>query len=488
MDTARLCVTVTADTTAELRRRRDEVVDADLVELRVDTVRDPDAAAALADRTCAVIFTCRPQWEGGYFHGSEEERFALLQQACDLGADYVDIEWKSGFADRLIASGGGQRIVVSAHHFDGVPGDLASCYAAMRGTGAAVVKVAVTATRLTDCLPLLALNAADDRPLVLLAMGEAGLATRVLASRFGSAWTYGGEAVAPGQIPARQLRQLGFGRVHAGTQIFGVVGRPVMHSLSPAMHNAGFESIGFDGVYLPLAAATFDDFLELARALDIRGASVTAPFKRAAFEAATAMDEDGRRAGSVNTLRRTESGWAACNTDGAGFLEPLTAKHEVSGLRATVLGAGGAARSVADALRRSGALASIAARNRDRATEVARAVEVAVAEWPPAPGTWDLLVNATPVGTWPDVQATPLPTGPFTGSLVYDLVYNPAETRLLADARAAGCETLGGLDMLVAQAARQFEWWTGRRAPTGVMRDAAMAAVRSGRQAAAERV
>src|SRR5262245_35251068 len=335
MDKARLCVTVTADTTAELRQRRDEAAGADLVEVRVDTVRDPDAAGALTDRRCPVIFTCRAAYEGGYFKGSEEERLAILQRARELGAEYVDVEWTSGFADRLMASGGGQGVVVSAHHFDDVPGDLASRYAAMRGTGADVVKLAVMATRLTDCLALLALRRADDRPAVLLAMGEAGLPTRVLASRFGSAWTYGGESVAPGQIPAGQLRQLGFDRLHPHTQIFGIVGRPIMHSLSPAMHNAAFEWAGVDAVYLPLAAATFDDFLEFAGALNIRGVSVTAPFKLAAFQSATAMTEDGRRAGSVNTLRRTESGWAACNTDGAGFLEPLVAKQQVSGLRAT---------------------------------------------------------------------------------------------------------------------------------------------------------
>jgi shikimate 5-dehydrogenase len=111
-----------------------------------------------------------------------------------------------------------------------------------------------------------------------------------------------------------------------------------------------------------------------------------------------------------------------------------------------------------------------------------------VAGWPPAAGTWDVLVNATPVGTWPDIHATPLPEGPFTGSLVYDLVYNPPETQLLADARAAGCETLGGLEMLVAQAARQFEWWTGHKAPAHVMHEAAREALQSGRRSVAEPV
>jgi 3-dehydroquinate dehydratase/shikimate dehydrogenase len=488
MRTARLCVTVTAPTMAELRARRDDVVGADLVELRVDTVRDPDAAAALAGRKGPVIFTCRAASEGGFFTGSEEERRRILQDAYRLGADYVDVEWKSSFTD-LLAADNGRRLIVSAHDFDGVPADLPSQYRAMRSTGAEVVKIAIMARRLTDTLALLRLRGTDDRPAVLLAMGESGFASRVLAARFGSAWTYAGDGVAPGQVPASTLRRrLAFDRATAEAPIYGVVGRPVMHSLSPAMHNAAFDAVGIDGIYLPLAAETFADFLEFADALGLRGASVTAPFKLAAFEAAGECDEVARRIGSVNTLKRSAQGWAGCNTDGPGFLEPLARRRPVDGLRATVMGAGGAARGVADALRAAGARVSVAARQPARATDVARAAGVEVAGWPPAAGTWDVLVNATPVGTWPDVRATPLPEGPFTGSLVYDLVYNPLETQFLADARAAGCETLGGLEMLVAQAARQFEWWTGHKAPAHVMHEAAREALQSDRRSVAEPV
>jgi shikimate dehydrogenase len=215
---------------------------------------------------------------------------------------------------------------------------------------------------------------------------------------------------------------------------------------------------------------------------------VTAPFKVDAFEHAVERDEIGSRVRSINTLKRTAAGWAACNTDGPGFLEPLLARCDVNGLRATVLGAGGAARGVGDALTAAGAHVSIAARDAARAVRVAREIGVDVATWPPAADSWDVLVNATPVGTWPDIASTPLPRGPFTGSLVYDLVYNPSETKLLADARAAGCGTLGGLEMLVAQARRQFQWWTGRDVPADVMRQAALAALQSERHDVAEPV
>src|SRR5262249_3777213 len=154
MAAAKLCVTVTGDTTADLRRARDAVADADLVELRLDSVRDPNVPGALAGRRGPVIVTCRPRWEGGGFAGSEDERRAILSEALDRGAEYVDIEARADFRD-LIARAGGRRIVLSRHHFDAVPGDLAAQVQAMRSTGAEIVKMAVATSRLADCVTLL---------------------------------------------------------------------------------------------------------------------------------------------------------------------------------------------------------------------------------------------------------------------------------------------------------------------------------------------
>ena len=149
----------------------------------------------------------------------------------------------------------------------------------------------------------------------------------------------------------------------------------------------------------------------------------------------------------------------------------------VRGARATILGAGGAARSVSVALASAGMRVTIAARRPEQAQAVAALTGAAVSPWPPDPASWDLLVNATPVGTSPNAGASPLPDGYrfHGGGLVYDLVYNPPQTKLLADAARAGCRTIGGLDMLVAQAQAQFEWWTGQRPADRVMRDAALA-------------
>lgn len=477
MPPAKICVTVTAETTAELRARRDRVTGADLVELRVDTVRDPSAAGALAGRRLPAIVTCRPTWEGGHFAGAEEERRRLLREAQQLGAEYVDVEWKAGGED-LIGARGGQGVIVSLHDYDGVPADLESRAAAMRATGAEVVKIAVMAHRLCDALPLRALTRAPGAPTVVIAMGDAGIATRILATRFGSCWTYAGDAAAPGQMPAAALLDtFSFRALTARTALYGVVGRPVAHSLSPDMHNAAFKRARLDAVYLPLAAADFADFQLFAEAVGIDGASVTAPFKADAFAAVAEPDPVSRRVRSVNTIRREPKRWTGCNTDVAGFLAPLQGRAPIAGRRTTIMGAGGAARAAAEALHAAGARVSIAARVASRAQEAARLTGADVAEWPPAAGSWDILVNATPVGTAPHETSSPLADGLFTGELVYDLVYNPPVTQLLRDARAAGCRTIGGLDMLVAQAELQFEWWTGQRPADHVMREAALGAL-----------
>jgi 3-dehydroquinate dehydratase/shikimate dehydrogenase len=471
-----LCATVTADTTAELRTRRDQVADADLVELRLDTVSDPSAAAALAGRRKPVIVTCRSKEQGGHFKGSEEERRAILAEALALGAEYVDVEWSGGCADLLARTGGG-RIVLSHHDFNAIPRDLEQIAREMLSSGAEVVKLAVKTSRLTDNIRLRAISTATRVPMVVIGMGDAGIPSRVLAGWMGSCWTYAGEGAAPGQISvARMHGEFGFRGIGARTDIYGLLGRPVTHSVSPAMHNAAFRATHRDAVYLPLAAADFDDFQAFADAVGLKGASVTAPFKVDAFERAYECDPVSRRIQAVNTLRRDGEKWLGCNTDVVGFLAPLESTMVSRGARATVLGAGGAARSVAVALASVGIRATISARRADQAQSVAALTGAATAPWPPDPASWDMLVNTTPVGTTPDSDATPLPRYLFhADKLVYDLVYNPPLTRLLKDAAIGGCRTVGGLDMLVAQAQAQFEWWTGQRPADRVMRDAALA-------------
>jgi len=468
LSNALLVETVTGRTMAELITARNAATRGDIVELRLDGVSDVDVAQALHQRARPVIVTVRAAWEGGAFDGGEETRRALLRQALEAGAEYVDVEWRAGFAD-LIARDP-RRIVVSSHDFQSVPSDLAARAVAMRQTGAGTIKIAIPATRLSDALPLLPIAAEGDA--VVIAMGDAGVPSRLLASRFGSRWTYSGNAVAPGQIPAaRMLGEFRFRSVGPGTRIYGVVGNVGLHSMSPRMHNAAFAAAGLDAVYVPLRAADFEDFLSFADALNIQGVSVTIPFKLDALRAADLAEAHTQGVGAANTLRRTRDGWEATNTDVEGFLEPLEAIYpgSLSGARAAVLGAGGAARAVVVALGSRGARVTVHARRREQAFDVASDCGADAGTWPPDAASWDLLVNCTPLGGPGARGESPLPGGPFNGRLVYDLTYGDEESPLLREARTSGCLTLDGLPMLVAQAERQFEWWTGQKPGRGVM-------------------
>jgi 3-dehydroquinate dehydratase/shikimate dehydrogenase len=477
MSKPQLVIVAAAPTMAELRRRRDaaSLAGADLVELRLDSVADPDVPAALAGRTSPVIVTCRPEWEGGAFKDAEEDRRRILEGALQHGAEYVDVESKAAFASDVIRATGGRRIVLSMHDFEGVPADLIERVRAMRAAGPEIVKVAVMARSLSDNLHLLQLERA--RNTVLIGMGPAGIPTRVLAAHFHSLWSYAGDGYAPGQIPAeRLLEEFRFRDITDRTAIYGVVGLPLTHSVSPAMHNAAFRAAGVDAVYVPLAASSATDFTIFATALGVQGASITIPYKVELFARADAVDDLSRKIGAVNTYRRDSLRWEARNTDVIGFLAPLAGRIDLRGARAAILGAGGAARAVSVALASAGSNVTVYGRNRGKAKDVAALAGGTAAGFPVLPNSWDLLVNTTPVGMFPTVDETPF-EGAFDGRVVYDLVYNPIETRLLREAAAAGCTTLGGLDMLVAQAEDQSEWWVGRRPPAGLMRAAAERAI-----------
>jgi len=475
-----LCETVTGRSMAELLATRDAAVAGDMVELRLDGVAGLDVARALAGRRTPAVVTCRAAWEGGHFDGAEEERHAILASALDLGAEFVDVEWRAvegpatgvPFGDLVRRTP--ERVVVSSHDFQGVPADLEARAAAMRATGAGTIKIAVSIGRLGQMRCLKAI--ARDGSAVVIGMGRLGVPSRLLAARFGSRWTYAGNSVAPGQMPARQMiDDYGFRRLRESTRIFGVVSTNALHSLSPVMHNAAFQAGGIDAVYVPLPAEDFADFLSFADDIGIEGLSVTIPFKRDALRAAAKASALTQQVGAANTLRRRSGSWEATNTDVEGFLQPLASAWtgSLEGVRASVLGAGGAARAVVVALASQGARVTIHARREEQARELATDFDVHVGSYPPGPASWDLLVNCTPLGSATRRAESPMPAGRLTGKLVYDLTYGPGESALVRDARAAGVASLDGLSMLVAQAGRQFEWWTGERPEPGVMEAAA---------------
>ena len=304
--------------------------------------------------------------------------------------------------------------------------------------------------------------------MALIAMGEAGIPSRVLRRLIGSCWTYAGDGVAPGQISAaRMLHEFRFRRIRAGTAIYGVVGRPVSHSVSPAMHNAAFRATASRCRVSAARRRRLRRFHDVCRchgaARRERHRAVQGATRSSA--PTSAIPSAGESSRSTRCAATARGGSAATPMSPASWRRSKASMH-LRGARATVLGAGGAARAVAVALASAGMRVTIAARRPDQAQAVAALTGAAIGPWPPDPASWDLLVNATPVGTAPRSDESPLPGGYlFTAASSSTTWSTTRRKRSCSPARpTAGCRTIGGLDMLVAQAQAQFEWWTGQRA------------------------
>ncbi len=481
----RVCVPVCAKSVAELEeqyQRAQQV--ADIIELRLDCLESElpqlSQLSQLSNLSRPTILTFRPSEQGGYRRLSREEREAFwrnhleAKSFCDIELDLtagatVEFDWS--------------RVIASHHDFKGVPDNLDQIYKQLASTPARILKIAVQANDITDCIPvfrLLERARADGREIIAIAMGDAGVATRVLGPARGSFLTYGSladeTATAPGQVNARQLRSVyRIDEIDEETTICGLVGLPVMHSVSPHMHNAAFAAEHVNGVYLPFEVKDLDGFMKRmvrseSREFDwnLRGLSVTAPHKSSVIGFLDWIEPEAQQIGAVNTIVIKENKLLGYNTDVHGLVEPLLrAVGSLTGRRVAVIGAGGAARAAVWAMNQHGARVTLFARDVGKARSVhSDCRELANASF----SDYDVVINATP--------ASPAVAEQLAGArLVYDLIYNPSETEFLNQARAAGCQTLGGLEMLVAQARLQFELWTGKKPTASIMHDAAAAAL-----------
>jgi 3-dehydroquinate dehydratase / shikimate dehydrogenase len=478
-----ICVTLAGDDTATLI---DRMVDlephADLFEIRGDLVRELDLLTLVRVRRKPLLFTCRAVSEGGLAKDAHPERREMLLEAVKRGFELVDVEHRVPLHE-VVAAKCGKGLVVSFHDLEETPPDLDGLYAAMSARGADIVKIVVTPRSFTDVGRLLDFAArtaaAGGPPLVALAMGPLGTPTRLLAGRYGAPFTFAspapGAEAASGQIPAAVMDEIyRVRRISARTQVYGIVGSDVGGSVSPRIHNAAFAARGLDAVYVPLSCDSLAALLAFRRALGLCGFSVTRPYKVEILGHLDAVEEGAALAGSVNTVVVEGEGLRGLSTDGAGVVGPLGHHLRLGGASVIVLGAGGAARAAAHALRKQGASVTLLARDPEKAAETARALGCdhgsldSVAE-----RRFDGVINATPVGGGALAELSPVPASAWhAGCVAFDMIYDPIETRFLREARAAGAATVGGLEMLLAQAVGQFEAWTGMAAPLEVMRRA----------------
>jgi 3-dehydroquinate dehydratase / shikimate dehydrogenase len=429
-----------------------------------------------------TVATCRRQEAGGQFGGSVQEQAAILQSAVRAGCQWADLEIESvaRLGKKALLELRPAKVIVSYHNYRKTPA-LGAVYRRLSRLPVAVVKVAGHVNYLRDNLQILRLlrsHRARPSKVIGVGMGPSGLPSRLLALRWGSLFTYASvtnhHGVAAGQLPWDVMRSLyRVERIDHRTKLYGVVGSHASISLSPTMHNAAFQAKRVNAVYLPCETGKLRDFMSFAEALGFQGFSVTMPFKRAVIRHLDWLDPLARQIGACNTVALQHGKWMGWNTDAAAVIEVLTKRIRLAGSRILILGAGGAARAAAFALRAEGAEVLLAARREGAAKKLARAVSARSISWSSADNLdVDAVINATPLGMAPHTEGLPIDLARLRVRVVFDMVYYPLETRLLSEARGRGLISISGIEMLVAQGARQFEIWTGQAAPRALMEQA----------------
>ncbi len=452
---SKICLTLTGKTLAEdIEQYRSQRYFSDMVELRVDLLKKGERAkvakfpAMLAKEATwhvPCLLTFRRKCDGGAFEGDEAERVKFFEKVlaaknakvAEGSFDYVDFE--EGFGDGqlvALAHKAGANVVRSLHKFDGPVRNLKAKLRELAKSGD-VAKVAFMPRNLGDVAKVFAEDLGDV-PRVVCAMGAQGFATRALASRFGSLWTYAsvGGLDSIGHItPYELVRDFRFRSVSRSATLYGVTGWPLEKTRSPELHNAAFANEDEDAVMVPFPAKTAKETFAFMKAMGMRGMAVTIPHKFEIMPLLDKIDKFAKKVGAVNTVVCENGKYVGYNTDVEGFAEALSAfAGDLRGKSAAVLGDGGAAQAVKVALKELG-------------------VKFKVFHRATPPQGFDILVNATPVDPIPDYK--------FTGrELVYDLRYVPEVTPLMARAAKAGCRVENGFSMLKSQARGQQRHFT----------------------------
>jgi 3-dehydroquinate dehydratase/shikimate dehydrogenase len=482
----RLCIAVVgADAPTMVERAESLVRDNPFLELRLDYIAQPLAALPKLKNfvelhpEATFVATCRRAVNGGKFKGPVAAQIAVLRKAADLGFQLVDLEMQS--VESLKANDLRELydrvgLIISYHDFKATK-NIDRQFKEMSKYPADFYKLVSTATSLHDnvvMMKLLEENSAKHE-MVGLCMGEQGIISRVLGVRAGSVFTFGsaakGEETAPGQVLASELRDVyRIEMVDQATQVYGVAGDPVSHSLSPVMMNAAFRRETVNAVYLALHARSLKDLMACVQDIPIRGLSITMPYKQEILSLLENSDPLTRQIGACNTLVRAADGKLyGFNTDVAGVIVPLEQRMSLAGIRVLIVGAGGVARAAAFGLKAKGSEVFLTNRTVEKGQTLARQAKVKYMKRPDvAKQQFDVIINATPVGM-NNTKQSPLDEKELNTKYIFDLVYTPAETRLVKMARARNIQVIPGLEMFVQQGARQFEIWTGKPSPIAEM-------------------
>ena len=459
---------------------------AKLVELRLDYIgRSIDLARLLKNRPTPVVVTCRRKADGGRWDRTEEERLMLIRSAISMGIEYVDLE--EDIAAKIPRYGKTKRII-SLHDFDGMPKNLDAVHAGLAKHDADIVKIAVQGNSFKDTIRMLQLMQTAAVPTIGISMGDYGIPTRILATRYGAPFTYcvydTERAVAPGQLSFDQMKNVyRADSIDAETKIFGVVGDPIAQSYSPLVHNASFLANKLNYRYIPfrISAEELELFLSWCKEEKIGGLSVTIPHKQTILHMLDQAESGAQGIGACNTVvfASLDKEVIGYNTDFRGAMDCLSEamtnwtgkKDPFENETVLILGAGGVARAIGYGLSQRRAEVTITSRSNEKAESLSKHINGNWIDW----GDRHLfeakiLINCTPVGMFPDMDASPFIMSTLKGNtLVFDTVYNPEQTLFLKGAKLAGCPVVSGLQMFARQAAYQYRLFTGLEPPIDVM-------------------
>src|SRR5579863_6001444 len=482
----RVCVAVTGSDPGEMLEKADALVrDNTFLEFRLDYLPRPLLALPKIKQFAeyhshvVAMATCRRVAAGGKFRGSIVSQLDILAKASVSGCQLVDLELQSAAhckPEQLRRLRSHTALILSHHDYRATK-NLEQTLEKMVAISADFYKIVGTATTLYDNVVMMKFleENSGKHSLIGVCMGEQGIISRLLGVRAGSVFTFAAvrdeEKTAPGQITAQELRSTyRIEQMDAATRIYGVAGDPVAHSLSPPIMNAALRRETVNGVYVALHAKTLKDLLTCVREIPIHGLSITMPYKEAIVSHLDNTDAHTTKIGACNTVVRAQDGKLyGFNTDAAGVVRPLQQRITLEQAKILVLGAGGAARAAVYGLKERGAEVYILNRTLGPAQKLARSARARLLKRADLKKlTFDVIINATSVGMG-NTKESPLNENEIKARYVFDMVYDPPETRLMKMAKAAGAEVIPGIEMFVQQAARQFEIWTGKPAPLDEM-------------------
>ncbi|MCK4909907.1 MAG: shikimate dehydrogenase [Planctomycetes bacterium] len=472
-----ICISLAPRSLAELRKELTKAARfTSLIELRADRLDRIPFNLLPRPRGKKLIFTCRPRWAGGAFKKSESRRIKILQTAIDSNRfDYVDVE--SAVFKKIKRARNRTKLIVSYHNFKRTPSNLIAIYRTLARLKPDVIKIATRARDISDNLRIFQLAPFTRHriPLIAFCLGEDGLISRVLYKKFGFRTTYASltpdQSTAPGQLNHFELKYLyRADRLNDHTRIYGLIGDPVKHSLSPLIFNSIFRQEKLNAVYLPFRFNNLKQFKKLTAALNVQGYSVTSPYKSSIMKYLDEIDLFARQVGSINTIYHPTDRRSirATNTDSQGAWKSLTQKirlrypdYYLAGRTALIIGTGGVARAIGVTLKLTGMHVIFAGRHYPKARKIARAFRgqaIRFSELFKVKPDVDLIINATPIGTRPETNKSPVPKRFFRKNMiVFDMVYNPAKTKFLKEAHQKGCQTISGLIMFLHQAEAQWQ-------------------------------